>query len=129
MAEHAQIDIRKGKQIARIHHGWGVPRQVIATLRKVAGMGCIGVRSVANKYMEHVPDASFGLQVIPHDLDADMLSYHYVLDIGVTPWTLKVTKCAGYPITDNGNGTYSVSRDLNPARTRTVRLMAAAAGK
>jgi hypothetical protein len=68
MAEHAQIDIRKGKQIARIHHGWGVPRQVIATLRKVAGMGCTRVRSVANKYMEHVPDASFGLELIPDNL-------------------------------------------------------------
>jgi hypothetical protein len=65
MSEHAQIDIRKGKQIVRIHHGWGVPRQVIATLRKVGGMGCFGVRSVANKYMKHVPDASFGLELIP----------------------------------------------------------------
>jgi hypothetical protein len=128
MAVHAQIDIRKGKQIVRIHHGWGVPRQVIATLRKVTGMGCIGVRSVANKYMKHVPDASFGLQLIPHDLDADMLSYRYVLDISTTPWTLKATKCAGYRIVDNGDGTFSIGT-LTKVRTRTVKVMAAAAGK
>jgi hypothetical protein len=34
MAEHAQIDVRKGNKVVRIHSGWGIPRNVLAALRE-----------------------------------------------------------------------------------------------
>lgn len=119
MSEHAQIDVRKGKQVVKIHHGWGLPKLVIPTFRYIAGKECTGVRSVANGYIKYVPDSSFGLSIIPEDLNADYLSYRYVLDISVRPWILKVTKCAGYRINFK-DGT--IGNELQPARTRTVTL-------
>jgi hypothetical protein len=96
MAEHAQIDIVNGDQVVRIHHGWGIPTEVIPTLRKIAGMGNnTEALVVASRYIRHVPDGSYGLSIIPEDMNAANLSYRYVLDISTQPWILKATTCAG----------------------------------
>ncbi len=123
MAEHAQIDIRKGKQLVRIHQGWGLPRLVLSDLRKVAGMGCKSARSVATAYLQQVKDSSFGLSIIAKDFQPDALSFRYSLDIATSPWRLTVVRCAGYRIVLNGDGTAHVGARV-PARKRKVLIRA-----
>ena len=123
MAEHAQIDIRKGKQLVRIHQGWGLPRLVLSDLRRVAGMGCKSARSVANKYIQQVKDASFGLSIITKDFAPDFLKYHYILDIETTPWTLTVVRSAGYRVVVGGDGAGHIGKKV-PASKRTVLISA-----
>ena len=131
LAEHAQIDISKGKQLVRIHSGWGVPKEVLPTLRKVATMGRKTPQSIAEEFIRQLPDASFGLSIIAEDFQRDALNFYYTVDVSTNPWKVVQETCEGYRIIDNGDGTGSISPTITPARKRTlfIETMAAAVGE
>jgi hypothetical protein len=126
MAEHAQIDIRKGKELVRIHSGWGLPKNVLSTLREVAATGRKTPQAIAKEFIRQLKDASFGLSIIAEDFQQDALSFHYSVDVSTTAWKVVQETCAGYPVTDHGDGTASVSPEMTPARRRTLFIKAAA---
>ena len=127
MAEHSQIDISKGKQLVRIHSGWGVPKEVLPTLRKVATMGRKTPQSIAEEFIRQLPDASFGLSIIAEDFQRDALNFYYTVDVSTNPWKVVQETCEGYRIIDNGDGTGSISPTITPARKRTLFIKTMAA--
>jgi hypothetical protein len=131
MAMHAQIDIRKGRKVVRIHSGWGTPKNVIPALREAAASGLKTPQAIAHEFIRQVEDASFGLSIIADDWQQDALSFYYAVDASTTPWKVEQEKCAGYKLIENGDGTAHISPTITPARRRTVAIeaKAAAAGK
>lgn len=121
MAEHTQIDFRRGNDIARVHSGWGTPDNIVPALRAAAKKPLKTVNAIARSFIKNVPDASFGLELIEKDFQPDDLSFHYVVDVTAKPWTVTKTKCAGYALVDNGDGTASVGGRV-PARTATFTI-------
>jgi hypothetical protein len=131
MAEHAQVDIRKGNKVVRIHSGWGIPKNVLPALRKAATSEWKTPLAIAKEFMRKVDDASFGLSLIPNDFQRDALSFYYTVDVSTMPWKVVQETCAGYKLIDHGDGTAHISPAITPARRRTLTIEAkvAAAGK
>jgi len=119
MAEHAQIDVRKGNKVVRIHAGWGIPRNVFAALRECLNAGCKTPSSVAKKFIASLKDSSFGLSIIAKNFQRDALSFYYTVDISKSPWVVVREKSAHYKVIERGDGTGYVDRNLTPARKRT----------
>jgi len=131
MSVHSQIDLYNKKPAegvkpaARIHDGWGVPKDVLGTLQALFNKGRKSPQVIANGYVQ-LSETGFAKAVINRDLAPDVLSYHYAVDLTTTPWSVKVTKCPYHRVIDNGDGTGCVESKVQPARTRTVKLAATA---
>lgn len=69
MAEHAQIDIKRGRKVLRIHTGWGTLDNIMPALREAQAMGLNTPQEIAEKVVE-LMDASFGLDIITEDYPA-----------------------------------------------------------
>ena len=128
MAEHAQIDIRKGNKVVRIHARWGTPKDVIPALREAAASGLKTPLAIARGFIRQVGDTS---AIITEDFQRNALLFYYTVDVATTPWKVVQERCASHKIFDHGDGTAHVSPDITPARRRTVTIKAgaAAAGK
>lgn len=122
MAEDAQIDIKKGRKVIRIHSGWGTLDNVIPALRTAQAMGLNTPQKIAEKVVK-LMDASFGLDIVTEDVDADLLSLRYTVDVASDPWMVTQTKSAGYPLIDTGDDSLHIGKDKIPARTRTFPLV------
>jgi len=120
MAEHAQIDIRKGNKVVRIHSGWGLPENVIPALQKAVASGRKTPHAIAKEFIRQVEDTSFHLGIIPEDFQRNALSFYYTVDVSTTPWEVVQEKCAGYKLIDHGDGTPHISHDITPARQHTL---------
>jgi hypothetical protein len=124
MSEKAQIDVKQGNKVIRIYSGWGIPRNILPALRATAESGLTKPLDIAREIMKQVKDASFGLRIVPTDVDPGWLSYRYTVDVAATPWRVQQTKMPHHKVIDNGDGTGSIDPKLTPAVTRNIRIAA-----
>ena len=124
MSERAQINVTQGNKVIRIYSGWGIPRNILPALRAAAKAGHSRPLDIAREIIRQIPDTSFGLRIVANDEPKDTLAYRYSVDVSSKPWRVQRTKMPHYKLIDNGNGTASVDRTLQPAVTRTIRVTA-----
>lgn len=125
MSEKTQINVVQGSKTIRIFSGWGNPKNILPALRAAAYEGLSKPIDIARSIMRNVPDNSFGLHIIGKDYEhQDDLSYHYSVDVSKTPWRVRQTRMPYHELIDNGDGTASIDRNLQPAKTRSVRIAA-----
>ena len=118
-------DPAKGVEPAvRISDRWGVPEEVIPTLQAVFKSRSQDPANIATAIVTRTETMEWSTtkrKFSDKDMDPNALNYHYAVDLTTTPWSVKVTECAGYPIVDNGDGTASPG-ELVPATSKTVKL-------
>jgi len=123
MAMHAQINIRKGNKIARIHSGWGLPKMVFAALRETAATGRKTPQAIAKEFIRRYEDASFGLSIIAEDFQQNALRFIYTVDVATMPWRVVQEPCVSqYRFTKEAREKLSsIGMPVAPpARRRTV---------